>query len=67
MCKTFTMRKKELGHYLFFEENEEQGRIYYSLVNRYGDTRREGSMTLNLIHFMDLVKHTGFEEADLIA
>jgi hypothetical protein len=65
MCKIFTMRKK--GHYLFFEENEEKQRIYYSLVNRYGETLRRGDMSLSLINFIDLMKRIGFEEADLIA
>lgn len=67
VCKTFTMRKKELGHYLFFEANVEKQRIYYSLVNRYGETLRRGDMSLSLINFIDLMKRIGFEEADLIA
>ena len=66
MCKTFTMRSKQ-GHYLFFEENEEKQRIYYSLVSRYGDTLTHGNMSLSLPNFVDLMKRIGFEEADLIA
>jgi hypothetical protein len=55
MCKTFTMRSKQ-GNYLFFEENEEKQRIYYSLENRYGETLRRGDMSLSLINFIDLMK-----------
>jgi hypothetical protein len=60
------MRSKQ-GQYLFFEENEEQGRIYYTLVSRYGDTLRRGNMSLSISNFIELMKCIGFEEADLIA
>jgi hypothetical protein len=66
MCKTFTMKFKQ-GHYLFFEENEEKGRIYYSLVSKYGDLVRRGDMSLSISNFIELMKRIGFEEADLIA
>lgn len=67
MCKTFTMRKKESGQWLFFEDNEEKQRVYYTLTNRFGDTIRRGDMSLSLSIFIDAMGRIGFGEADLIA
>ena len=42
-------------------ENEEKGRVYYSLVDRYGNTIKRGDMSLSLAVFIDAIQRIGFE------
>lgn len=61
MGKVYTMRSKNNGNYLFFEDNIERKRVYYTLVSADGRTLRKGEMSICSETFIDYMERIGFE------
>ena len=59
LAKVCSMINKHDGNYLFFEESN--GRIYYSVVSRTGETLRTGEMIISTKKFVDYMQKVGFE------
>lgn len=59
MCKTGTMRSKNNGSYIFFEDNH--SKVYYTLVARNGETLRRGEMSISANTFVHYMESIGFE------
>lgn len=59
-----SMRSKNNGNWLFFEENNTK--VYYSLVSRNGETLRKGKMSISKETFMEYMEKIGFEYVDSV-
>ena len=57
------MRSKNNGNWLFFEENNTK--VYYSLVSRNGETLHKGQTSISMETFMEYMEKIGFEYVDL--
>ncbi|MGH9913560.1 MAG: hypothetical protein ACRD4W_14025 [Nitrososphaeraceae archaeon] len=62
--KLMSMRSKNNGNWLFFEENNTK--VYYSLVSRNGETLRKGKMSISKETFMEYMEKIGFEYVDSV-
>jgi phenylalanine-4-hydroxylase len=62
--KLMSMRSKNNGNWLFFEENNTK--VYYSLISRNGETLRKGQMSISKETFMEYMEKIGFEYVDSV-
>jgi steroid 5-alpha reductase family enzyme len=62
--KLMSMRSKNNGNWLFYEENNTK--VYYLLVSRNGETLRNGQMSISKETFMEYMEKIGFEYVDSV-
>jgi hypothetical protein len=62
--KLMSIRSKNNGNWLFFEENNTK--VYYSLVARNGETIRKGQVSISKERFMEYMEKIGFEYVDSV-